>query len=161
MPMIFFQTSLPPYSLFPYNYIFPSPIYLFHSNYVPVETLSHNETGVQLCGLQVKRLRGQQSQYRMFRRWEKFGHLSLDPTNLTSWNFPIYYWLAQIFLHNTGWFRKINSPLIHVVGRSFCLYTDSLFVQIGDSNDKCCSSLKGECWNEDETHAAQQSPAQF
>ena len=28
-----------------------------------------------------------------------------------------------------------------------CLYTDSLFAQIGDSND--------ECSNEDETHAAQ------
>jgi len=26
-----------------------------------------------------------------------------------------------------------SSPLIHVVGRSFCLYTDSLFAQIGDS----------------------------
>ena len=30
-----------------------------------------------------------------------------------------------------------RSPLIHVVGRSFCLYTESLFAQIGDSNDKC------------------------
>ena len=28
-----------------------------------------------------------------------------------------------------------RSPLIHVVGRSFCPYTDSLFAQIGDSND--------------------------
>ena len=28
-------------------------------------------------------------------------------------------------------FRK---SVIHVVGRSFCLYTDSLFAQIGDSN---------------------------
>ena len=54
-----------------------------------------------------------------------------------------------------------SSPLIHVVGRSFCLYTDSLFAQIGDSNDKCSSSLEDECWNEDETHAAQQSPTQF
>ena len=54
-----------------------------------------------------------------------------------------------------------RSPLIHVVGRSFCLYTDSLFAQIGDSNDKCSSSLEVECWNEDETHAAQQSPTQF
>ena len=53
------------------------------------------------------------------------------------------------------------SPLIHVVGRSFWLYTDSLFAQIGDSNDKCSSSLEVECWNEDETHAAQQSPTQF
>ena len=26
-----------------------------------------------------------------------------------------------------------RSPLIHVVGRSFCFYTDSLFAQIGDS----------------------------
>ena len=33
---------------------------------------------------------------------------------------------------------------------------DSLFAQIGDSNDKCSSSLE-----EDETHAAQQSPTQF
>jgi len=54
-----------------------------------------------------------------------------------------------------------RSPLIHVVGRSFCLYTDSLFAQIGDCNDKCSSSLEVECWNEDETHAAQQSPTQF
>jgi len=48
-----------------------------------------------------------------------------------------------------------------VVGRSFCLYTDSLFAQIGDSNDKCSSSLEAECWNEDETHAAHQLPTQF
>ena len=27
-----------------------------------------------------------------------------------------------------------------------------------DSNDECFSSLEVECWNEDETHAAQQSP---
>jgi len=54
-----------------------------------------------------------------------------------------------------------RSPLIHVVGRSFCLYTDSLFAQIGDSNDKCSSSLEVECGNEDETHAAQQSQTQF
>ena len=38
-----------------------------------------------------------------------------------------------------------RSPLIHVVGRSFCLYTDSLFAQIGDSNDKRSSSLEVEC----------------
>ena len=49
-----------------------------------------------------------------------------------------------------------RSPLIHVVGRSFCLCTDSLFAQIGDSSDKCASSLEVACWNEDETHAAQQ-----
>jgi len=54
-----------------------------------------------------------------------------------------------------------RSALIHVVGRSFCLYTDSLFAQIGDSNNKCSSSLEDECWNEDETHSAQQSPTQF
>jgi len=54
-----------------------------------------------------------------------------------------------------------RSPLIHVVGRSFCLYTNSLFAQIGDSNDKCSSSLDAECWNQDETHVAQQSPTQF
>jgi len=38
-----------------------------------------------------------------------------------------------------------RSPLIHLVGRSFCLYTDSPFAQIGDSNDKCSSSLEVEC----------------
>jgi len=54
-----------------------------------------------------------------------------------------------------------RSPLIHVVGRSFCLYTDSLFAQIGDSIEKCSSSLEVECWNEDETHAARQSATQF
>jgi len=54
-----------------------------------------------------------------------------------------------------------RSPPIHVVGRSFCLYTDSLFAQIGDSNDKCSSSLEVECWNEDETHAVHQSLTQF
>jgi len=37
-----------------------------------------------------------------------------------------------------------RSPLIHVVGRSFGLYTDNLFAQIGDSNDKCSSSLEVE-----------------
>jgi hypothetical protein len=30
-------------------------------------------------------------------------------------------------------------------------------IRLGDSNDKCSSSLQAECWNEDETHAAQQS----
>jgi len=54
-----------------------------------------------------------------------------------------------------------RSPLIHVVGRSFCLYSDSLFAPISDSNDKCSSCLEVECWNEDETHAAQQSATQF
>jgi len=54
-----------------------------------------------------------------------------------------------------------RSPLIHVVGRSFCLYTDSLSAEIGDSNDKCSSSLEIECWNEDETCTAQQLPTQF
>jgi len=38
---------------------------------------------------------------------------------------------------------------------------EQIFAQIGDSNDKCSSSLEVECWNEDETHAAQQSPTQF
>ena len=36
-----------------------------------------------------------------------------------------------------------------------------LKIRIGDSNDKCCSSLEVECWNEDETHAVQQSANQF
>jgi len=35
-------------------------------------------------------------------------------------------------------------------------YTDSLFAEIGDSSDKCSFSLQVACWNEDETHAAQQ-----
>jgi len=39
--------------------------------------------------------------------------------------------------------------------------SDSLFAQIGDSNDKCSSSLEVERWNEDETHAAQQLATQF
>ena len=39
--------------------------------------------------------------------------------------------------------------------------TESLLDQIGDSNDKFPSSLEVECWNEDETQAAQQSPTQF
>jgi hypothetical protein len=34
-------------------------------------------------------------------------------------------------------------------------------IRTSDSNEKCCSSLEVECWNEDETHAAQQSPTQF
>jgi len=51
-----------------------------------------------------------------------------------------------IFVY-TAWFKK--------------MVTDSLFAQIGDSNDKCSSSLEVECWNEDETHVAQQSPTQF
>ena len=38
-----------------------------------------------------------------------------------------------------------RSPLIHAVARSFCLYTDTLFAQIGDSNDKLSSSLEVEC----------------
>jgi len=54
-----------------------------------------------------------------------------------------------------------RSPLKHVVGRRFCLYTDSLFAQIGDSKDKCSSSLEVECSNEDKTQAAQHSPTQF
>jgi len=41
-----------------------------------------------------------------------------------------------------------------------CLDTDSLYAQIGDSNDKCSSSLEVDCWNEDETQA-QQSLTQF
>ena len=47
------------------------------------------------------------------------------------------------YAHNSLEFVS-RSPLIRVVGRSFCLYTDSLFAQIGDSNDKCSSSLKVE-----------------
>jgi len=54
-----------------------------------------------------------------------------------------------------------RSSLIRVAGRSFCLFTESLFAQFGDSNDKCSSSLEVECWNEDETHGAQQSPTEL
>jgi len=39
--------------------------------------------------------------------------------------------------------------------------TDSLFAETGDSNDKCSFSLEFECWNEDETRNAQQSPTHF
>jgi hypothetical protein len=74
--------------------------------------------------------------------------------------------LAVFQVHCVGYAQNSlefvpRSPLIHMVGRSFCLYTDSLFAQIGDSNDKCSSWLEVECLNEDETHAAQQSPTQF
>ena len=55
----------------------------------------------------------------------------------------------------------VSRSLITVVGRNFCLYTNSLFAQIGDSSDECSSSLEVECWNVDETHAVQQSPTQF
>ena len=54
-----------------------------------------------------------------------------------------------------------RSPLIHAVGRSFCLYTDSLFAQVGDSKEKCSSSLEVECWKEEEMHRARQSATQI
>ena len=44
---------------------------------------------------------------------------------------------------------------------AFAFTQTALFAQIGDSNDKCCSSLEVECRNEEETHAVQQSPTQF
>ena len=44
---------------------------------------------------------------------------------------------------------------------AFAFTQTALFAQIGDSNEKCPSSLEAECWNEDETHAVQQSPTQF
>jgi hypothetical protein len=50
---------------------------------------------------------------------------------------------------NTKWLlcsHVSRSPLMYVVGWNFCLYTESLFGQIGDSNDKCPSSLDVECW---------------
>jgi len=34
-------------------------------------------------------------------------------------------------------------------------------IRTSDSNNKCSPSLGVECWNEDETHATQQSPTQF
>jgi len=39
-----------------------------------------------------------------------------------------------------------------------CLYFK---IRIGDSSDKCSSSLEVEGWNEDEMHAAQQLLTQF
>ena len=44
---------------------------------------------------------------------------------------------------------------------AFAFTQTALFAQIGDSNDKCCSSFEVEFWNEDETHAVQKSPTQF
>jgi len=52
----------------------------------------------------------------------------------------------QVRTYYTAWLKMMD--------------TDSLFAQTGDSNDKCSSSLEVECWNEDETRAAQQSPTQ-
>lgn len=37
------------------------------------------------------------------------------------------------------------SPLIHAVSWGFCLYRNSLFAEIGDSNDKRSSSLEVQC----------------
>jgi hypothetical protein len=56
--------------------------------------------------------------------------------------------------------RQLRSKWL-VGSTSFCLYTDSLFAQIGGFNEKCSSSFEVECWNEDETYAVQQSPTQF
>ena len=38
---------------------------------------------------------------------------------------------------------------------AFAFTQTALFAQIGDSKDKCSSSLQSECWNEEETHAVQ------
>jgi len=65
--------------------------------------------------------------------------------------------------------RKLRSKLSWILltfssdtrGRPELLLLHNLFVQIGDSTAKCSSSLEAECWNEDETHAARQSPTQF
>ena len=55
-----------------------------------------------------------------------------------------------------------RSPLIHVVGRSFCLYTDSpICSNWWFQRQMLFYRLEVECWNEDETHAVQQSPTQF
>ena len=82
-------------------------------------------------------------------------------------------WLqySKFSARSTGWLAwatlktLLTSSHIHLwytrSAGAFALYTDSLFAQTGDSNDKCSSSLEGECWNEDETHAAQQSPTLF
>ena len=78
----------------------------------------------------------------------------------------------MIFIsHKHNWTLTLIEPLYRAIqkdGLNFVsLYfkiktsdTDSLFAQIGDSNDECSSSLEVECWNEDETDAAQQSPTQ-
>jgi hypothetical protein len=44
---------------------------------------------------------------------------------------------------------------------AFAFYRDNLFAEIGDSKDKCSSLLEVQCWKEDETGAAPQSPTQI
>ena len=68
---------------------------------------------------------------------------------------------ARAFAYRTAVKKRQLRAKWLICSTNFRLYTDSLFAQIGDSNDKCSSSLKVECWNEDETHAVQQSPTQF
>jgi len=62
--------------------------------------------------------------------------------------------------HTVG-FGIPSSLLALRVGLRGLRSTDSLCAQIGDSNDKYSFTLEVECWNEDETHAAQQSPTSF
>ena len=44
---------------------------------------------------------------------------------------------------------------------AFAFTQTAYMLKLVISNDKCSSSLQVECWNEDETHAVQQSPTQF
>ena len=48
-----------------------------------------------------------------------------------------------VYIVRTQLYRMIQKDgLNHVVGRSFCLYTDSLFAQIGDSNENVETKTK-------------------
>jgi len=58
---------------------------------------------------------------------------------------PLALWVDCVGYAQTSLEFVSRSPLIHVVGRRFCLYTDSLFAQIDYSKDKCSSSLEVEC----------------
>jgi len=53
---------------------------------------------------------------------------------------PQMFWLGMLYVlrHFVSKYRVIQKD-------GLCLYTDSLFAEIGDSNDECCSSLEVEC----------------
>jgi len=82
-------------------------------------------------------------------------------------------WLrySKFSAHSTGWFAwatfktLLNSAQVLLwytwSAGAFAFTQTAYLLKLVDSNDKCSSSLEAECWNEDETHAAQQSPAQF
>jgi hypothetical protein len=57
----------------------------------------------------------------------------------------------------------VKNLLIYSVIQKYGLSFVSLYFKIrtSDKYDVNCSWLEVECWNKDETHAAQQSPTQF